>query len=233
MIEVESGGRTVFAVEMTDMSGWQQTPREIRVPLPMEIAIISGRICRYAGNLPCSLLTHVMVGAYVVWDLLRTRVCFSVERTFGWWMLHDAHETITGDFASHKCKEMKAWQEKIDDAIAAVYGIGLKDVDLEVIDEADLMSRWLEAKHYGSDRYMEAFEKTNTYAVPSPEMKTKTSGIFRSDLGRMSCCVVDSNESASASGPVMIYASILDRILDESLEKAMELYSDMVVGLEV
>lgn len=141
----------MFAVymEMTDMSGWQQSPKEIRTPSSLEIAIVSGRICRYAGNLPCTLLTHVLVGARVVWHLLRKKSAASEQRleTFSWWMLHDAHEVITGDVVVQQREDMIEWQEKIDAANRAVYGINPTMVDGEIIRQADLMARWLEAKH--------------------------------------------------------------------------------------
>ena len=218
---------------MTDISGWQQSPDQIRTPSPLEIAIVSGRICRYAGNLPCSLLTHVLVGARVVWHLLRHKSAAMEQRleTFAWWMLHDAHELITGDFAPHKCNDVKAWQTRIDDANACIYGIDRDLVDEVVIHSADLLSRWLEAHFYGSAKFMETFEAHHKYTVPSPEMQRETIGIFRSEFGRFSSCVVDENENPGLHFPVVTYHTILEAILSGQKRKAVEYYDGMVVEL--
>ncbi len=223
----------MFAVEITDMSGWQQSPGEIRTPSSLEIAIVTGRICRYAGNLPCSLLTHIMVGARVVWHLLQQTGAVEGERlqTFCCWMLHDSHEVITGDFAPHKCDELKKWQKDIDDAVAVVYGIDFEHVDLDLIHGADLLARWLEARFYGSDAFFKTFEEHHEYDVPSPAMVRETGGVFRSDFGRLSCCITDENDNPGLSGPIVTYTNILEMILRGEQKGAVEFYDGMVVEL--
>ncbi len=220
-------------MEMTDMSGWQQSPKYIRTPSSLEIAIVTGRICRYAGNLPCSLLTHVMVGTRVVWHLLRQTGASKDVRlnTFCWWMLHDAHETITGDFVFQKAVEMKKWQDAIDEAISVVYGIDFEHVDGTLIRGTDMISRWLEARFYGSDAFFKTFEAQPGYEVSSPAMVSETGGIFRSDFGRLSCCVMDANDNPGVRGPVMTYHTILEAILRGEQRAAVEIYDGMVVEL--
>lgn len=219
-------------MEMTDMSGWQQSPTEIRTPSSLEIAIVSGRICRYAGNLPCTLLTHIMVGARLVWYMMRSRPSDARLETFAWWMLHDTHETITGDFVFEHSEAMLKWQDEIDAAIAAVYGINPMLVEAEIIREADLFSRWLEAKHYGSDKFFETMVEHYDHPIPPPEMERKTVGIFRSPFGKMSGCALDENNTGVASlHPVSVYAGILDNILRGNKKGAVEYYDGMVVEL--
>ena len=215
------------------MSGWQQSPKEIRTPSSLEIAIVTGRICRYAGNLPCSLLTHVMVGARVVWHLLRqmSSAKDQLYETFCWWMLHDAHEVITGDFAPHKCNEIREWQKHIDDAMSVVYGIDFAHVDVDIIHGADLLARWLEARFYGPDAFFKTFEEHHEYDVPSPAMVSETGGVFRSEFGRLSRCMTDENDNPGIHFPVSVYHDILEAILRGDQQGAVEYYDGMVVEL--
>lgn len=214
------------------MSGWQQSPGETRVPSSLEIAIVSGRICRYAGNLPCSLLTHVMVGARVVWGLMRQRTKEERLQTFSWWMLHDAHEVITGDFVPHKCDEVSEWQAQIDRALSLVYRIPMELVDMVVVHDADLYSRALEAGFYGTEKFKETFGERAEIIVPSPAMVRETGGIFRSDFGKLSVCVTDENGSdAGIRTPVLVYKDILEAILEGHQETALLIYDGAVVEL--
>ena len=224
----------MFAVEMADMSGWLQSPEEIRVPSSLEIAIVSGRICRYAGNLPCSLLTHIMVGARVVWRLMEQKTEEERSQTFSWWMLHDAHEVITRDFVPHKCPKVVAWQAAIDEEVAATFRISSALVDMIAVHDADLYSRSLEANHYGTEKFKETFREHAETLVPSPAMVRETIGIFRSGFGRLSACVTDENgPGAGVQGPVMVYANILNTILGGRQKSAAEIYDSMVVELRL
>lgn len=218
------------------MTGWQQSPKMIRVPSSLDIATVGGRICRYAGNIPCTLITHLMIGARVVWRLVNA-VGKPTDRdrieTFAWWMLHDAHEVITGDFIFTKSEEMDVWQREIDDAISCTYGIDFKYVDVELIHGADLLCRWLEVKHYGSAAHMKTYEEHYAYDIPSPAMVQETQRIFESEFGRMSSCVVDDNrDGRSVHIPVLVYARILEAILLGNQDGAVKIYMDDVVDLE-
>lgn len=213
------------------MSGWQQTPKEIRTPSPLEIAIVTGRICRYAGNLPCSLLTHIMVGARLVWYMMRAELEEARLETFCWWMLHDSHEVITGDFVFEHTEAMLKWQAEIDAATAAVYGINPMLVDEDVIHKVDLYCRWLEAHHYGSKAFIATHDAHYKHEPPPPEMQRKTVGIFRSEFGRLSTCVTDENENPGVHFPVSAYHSILEAILQGKKRGAVEYYDGMVVEL--
>lgn len=213
------------------MSGWYQVPEKIRIPSSLEIAVVLGRLCRYAGNLPCTVLTHVMVGARLIWHRMKQEPRDCREETFSWWMLHDAHESITGDFAVHKCEDIREWQEKIDAELRSVYGISTKLVDMDAIRIVDLEARWLEVKYYGSEHFLKGFEGADGYEAPSPEMEIKTVGIFRSEFGRMSACVTDTNNDLLVRHPVSVYESILEAIIQGKQGTAAELYNGMVVEL--
>lgn len=218
-------------MRMVDMSGAYQTPEKIRVPSSLEIAVVLGRLCRYAGSLPCTVLTHVMIGARMVWHRMKQEPQDLRLQTFSWWMLHDGHEAITGDFATHKCKDIREWQEQIDEALRSAYSIDMELVDMDVIRSVDMKARWLEVKHYGSEIFVEGFSAAVGYAMPSPEMEIRTVGIFRSEFGRMSACVTDTNNDMLVCHPVSVYESILEAIRHGKQKAAAEFYDGMVVEI--
>ena len=226
-------GRKEYVVRMIDMSGYHQSPENVRVPSPREIAIVLGRLCRYAGNLPCSVLSHVMIGAPLVWGKVRSGSRDTAEMTFAWWMLHDAHEAVTGDFASHKSEEVEEWQETIDRAIAEEYKIDPDKVRWSVIGEVDLLARYLETEHYGSIEFFKAFKThADGYKVPTPEMKRSALGVLYGQVSKLEETVVPSNsDGAHLPGPVSTYEMILAGIECGDRYGAIEVFDGMVMEL--
>ncbi len=224
------------------MSGFLQRPGSIQVPSSEHIAIVSGRICRYAGNLPCTLLTHVMVGARVVWRLMQNAAREKRLMTFAWWMLHDAHEVITGDH-KHKSTEMKAWQGEIDTAMRTAFYIDERYVDRDVIKLADLLCRWLEADHYGPPEFMRAFVdadspqtlrrlSADSPQTPSLDMIRETNGVFHSAFGMMDKCLVEDNDpNTELPFSVQCYTSMLESIRSGDLQSVASMYDGWVVSL--
>jgi hypothetical protein len=221
-------------MEMTDQSGFQQSPENIRVPTPREIAIVLGRICRYAGNVPCSVLTHVFVGAPLVWDKARHLSEDRKKATMSWWFLHDAHEAITGDFAVCKPNRVEEWQWLIDLAIFKEYGIDFENIDFVIIKGVDLLTRYLEAEYLGGNVFFETFKQYHEYAVPTAGQRRLTLGVFHNGNGNayLSKTFVDTNdEEAELPHFVDMYKTILSLLLEGNLDKALELYSGMIMDL--
>lgn len=220
-------------MRMIDMSGFHHSPENVRVPSPREIAIVLGRLCRYAGNLPCSVLSHVMIGAPLVWGRVRGGPRDTAKMTFAWWMLHDAHEAVTGDFASHKSEDVEAWQEIIDHAIAEKYQIDFAEVQWSIIKEVDLLTRYLEAEHYGSIEFFDAF-KTHVggYMVPTPEMKRSALGVLYGSASKLEETVVPSNgDGVFIPSPVSTYEMILSEIRDGKGWDAITVFDGLVMEL--
>ena len=219
-------------VFMIDMTGFQQSPENVRVPTPREIAIGLGRICRYSGILPCSVLTHTLIGAGMVWELCSGGMSEQAEQTFCWWILHDAHEYITGDFVVCKPREVREWQDKIDAVIREKYGIDWDIVDQGIIEDVDLYSRYLEAERYGSIAFFDRFKETNTYKKPSFELKRSVLGVLHGssmDVSATACGKVALDEKLPFA--VGIFLKMLEAVLAGEKRTAVELYDGAVMEL--
>jgi hypothetical protein len=214
---------------MIDISGFQQSPDAIRVPTCEQIAVVLGRLCRYAGQLPCTVLTHTLVGARVLWEEAKREDLSKWwrEQTWAWWILHDVHECITGDIV-HKNNEVRSWQEKIDDAVAAEFGVDGACVDLEMVKRVDLQMRWLEAKFYGAGAFLQRFKRTNAYIRPSPGTESVARPLFSSPLGDMLRCVMGSNRYLHLSTPVAMLRMILEQMRAGMLREAIGAYWDQL-----
>lgn len=123
------------------------------VPTPLDIAVHSGRICRYGGAIWYPLLPHlVFVGlmAYrrsgIVQDLL-------------WGFLHDAHECVTSDVPRpFKCDCMREEQKALDLRLFTEYeGIigNISNIDFDLIKECDKHALHIEAVELGLPGFSE------------------------------------------------------------------------------
>ncbi len=106
------------------------------IPTPMDIAVQSGRTCRYGGSIWCPLLSHlIFVG------LLAYKRSGSISNMI-WGFLHDAHEIATSDVPRpFKCDCMRIEQNAIDERLLDKYLPGWSDgypsVDFDLIEECD------------------------------------------------------------------------------------------------
>ena len=86
------------------------------VPTPTDIAVHAGRICRFVGAVWYPNLAH-----FVFVGLLAYKRSRSLP-TFVWGILHDAHETATGDTPRpFKCDCMRVEQHAIDIRLLSRY----------------------------------------------------------------------------------------------------------------
>jgi hypothetical protein len=118
-------------------------------PTCEDIAVQSGRICRYAGAIWMPLITHlILVG------LLAYRRSNEVLNLI-WGFLHDANE-ITGEVTQNfKCDCLRREQAAIDDRLLVQFGLdgGADFIDYRLIKQCDLDACDLEAVELGLPNY--------------------------------------------------------------------------------
>lgn len=114
---------------MITNSGVQMFPGNPGVPTPHDIAVGMCRITRYAGALWLPLAAHsILVAEYSA----RGEPYASVRRQFSdiYWamgLLHDAHETVTGEVTRHyKPKEMKVFESELDEKIFKAFHLDVQ-----------------------------------------------------------------------------------------------------------
>ncbi|HEV7700204.1 MAG TPA: hypothetical protein VGO43_08250 [Pyrinomonadaceae bacterium] len=79
------------------------------IPTPEDIAVAAGRTCRFVGAVWYPNLAHFIFVGLLAWKRSGSLA------TFIWGILHDAHETATGDTPRpFKCDCMRAEQRAID-----------------------------------------------------------------------------------------------------------------------
>ena len=103
-------------------SGVQMHPACGRAPTPRDIAVGMCRITRYAGAVWCPLALHSILVAEFA---LRSSGISDTRWAMG--LLHDAHETVTGEVTRHyKPKEMKPYEHELDAAIFKSFGLDVE-----------------------------------------------------------------------------------------------------------
>lgn len=120
-------------------------------PTPRDIAVHSGRLCRFGGAVWYPLLPHlVFVG------LLAYKRSESVENLL-WGFLHDAHECVTGDVPRpFKCDCMREEQKAIDLRLFAEYfPDGFGKIDFDLIKKCDMDAGDIEAVALGVPNYVD------------------------------------------------------------------------------
>jgi hypothetical protein len=99
-------------------SGVQVYPGSGNGPTPEDIAVAMCRVTRYAGARWCPLAAH---------SILVAELCYRKSSSLLHWsygLLHDAHETVTGEGVSfYKLPEMERVEEEIDKLIFPSFGL--------------------------------------------------------------------------------------------------------------
>jgi hypothetical protein len=93
------------------------------VPTPKDIAVGMCRITRYAGALWVPLAAHSVIVA----EFCYRRAESDKDRFFCYGLLHDAHETVTGEVTRHyKPAEMKPFENELDDVIFSAFNLDVQ-----------------------------------------------------------------------------------------------------------
>jgi len=143
---------------MITQSGIRVAPDTNTVPAPLDLAVHMARITRFGGAVWSPLLLHSVLVAELVWRELATRKEDFDFPSFCWALLHDAHETVTGEIPRPwKPKQMKDYQHELDYRIAQAYRVDLTKVDLKLVKAMDERALLLEANSLGLPK--ESFQK--------------------------------------------------------------------------
>lgn len=113
----------------------QKVGGEMGTPTAEDIAVQSGRVCRYGGAIWVPNLTHlVFVG------LMAYKRSGNVANLI-WGFLHDAHEICTGEVPRpFKCECMRTEQNAIDQRLLRHYfgEDGWLNIDFDIIKQCDI-----------------------------------------------------------------------------------------------
>lgn len=133
---------------MITYTGVQMHPGGENVPTEMDIAVGMCRITRYAGALWVPLAAHSVLVA----ELAFQRSVGARNVAFCCGLLHDAHETVTGEVTRHyKPKEMKPYENELDELIFPAFGLDVEAYRQAsaLFKEADTAALALEATIHG------------------------------------------------------------------------------------
>jgi hypothetical protein len=123
-------------------------------PTAFDIAVHSGRICRFGGCIWYPLLTHLVFVGLMAWR--RTQSTSNLL----WGFLHDAHEIATSDVPRpFKCECMRREQAAIDARIVERFfpenNFLLGEPDLAVVKQCDDDACDIEAVEFGVPGFSE------------------------------------------------------------------------------
>lgn len=107
---------------MITFSGLHMVPGGTNAPAPVDIATGMCRITRYAGAIWLPLAPHSLLVAELAYQRSRKLMDWGVG------LLHDAHETVTGEVTRHwKPKEMREFEHELDRRIFREYELPYAD----------------------------------------------------------------------------------------------------------
>lgn len=107
---------------MITHSGVQMSPGCTNVPTAMDISVGMCRITRYAGALWVPLAAHSVIVA----EFCYQRAVSHEDLFFCYGLLHDAHETVTGEMTRHyKPPELKPLENELDEAIFNAFNLDI------------------------------------------------------------------------------------------------------------
>lgn len=156
---------------MITFTGVQMHPGCGRSPEPMDIAVGMCRITRYAGAIWCPLAAHSILVAEIAY---RTGQDYSLQPLFGfaYGLLHDAHETVTGELTRHyKPEEMKPFERELDEVIFASFNVPYAGYvnQRAYVKAADEMALVIEATMLGLNGWPKYYRKMEEKDPPKIE----------------------------------------------------------------
>lgn len=131
---------------MITTTGVQMHPGCGRCPTPKDIATGMCRVTRYAGAIWVPLAAHSLIVAEYALMVDGTRFLWACG------LLHDAHETVTGEITRHyKPVEMKPLEKELDEEIFASFGFDYVryQQNKDFIKQMDEKALTVEAETYG------------------------------------------------------------------------------------
>lgn len=164
---------------MITYTGVQMSPGCGHAPCAKDIAVAMCRITRYAGALWVPLAAHSVIVAEFAYQ----RSNGNRDLAFCYGLLHDAHETVTGEVTRHyKPKEMKAFERELDEAIFPAFNLDVALYRREgpFYKEADELALTAEATLLGLMNWPTYYEKMEGHPVPvlQPDEESRASVIL-------------------------------------------------------
>ncbi len=174
-------------------------------PTPLDIAVHSGRICRYGGAIWYPLLPHlVLVG------LLAYRRSGLIANLL-WGFLHDAHEAITSDVPRpFKCDCMRKEQSAIDLRLLAEWFSPefQLSIDFDLIKQCDTDALHIEAVELGLPGFAEIELKYASDYCDEKTIYSKTEDVEMFHRLLKSPLFLDTIQGTESRG-VRMFASVL------------------------
>ena len=164
---------------MISASGVNVLPGGTNSPTASDIAIAMCRVTRYAGAIWCPLSVHSILVADLCWMASREDVDWSMG------LLHDAHETVTGEVTRHwKPPEMKLREFDLDRRIFEHFHLDLTLYHRrrEFVKAADEKALTAEALLLGLRNWPDYYEANEKRPPPTlgSEERTIATSLFRS-----------------------------------------------------
>lgn len=158
---------------MITHTGVHVIPGGIKAPNERDLAVAMCRICRYAGALWVPLASHsILVGEFLCLETKR-------DLDFSLGLLHDGHETVTGEVTFRwKPPEMKMRERELDIRIFSYFGIDIDEYDRchEQIKRADMKALCAEATILGYPGWAEKYREENGHDIPELSENEKVIG---------------------------------------------------------
>jgi len=154
---------------MLTHTGIKILPLNDTAPSPVDLAVHMGRLCLYGGAIWFNLLSHSILVSWLVRSLAPS------FENWAWALLHDAHETVTGDVPHPwKTDDMRERQKVLDLRIASYYKIDRRLVSPAAIKQADLLATSYAAYALGLRGYSQLQkEKLPTECATEPDESTR------------------------------------------------------------
>jgi hypothetical protein len=207
---------------VTEDTTWDK----LELDAPMDIAMSMGRICRYAGQIPVSVLSHsLLVGGIIAsqyrmvnmetWNDLTDTLAMAKAWAFG--MLHDVHETIVGDIVWIDRPE---WYHNLTREIdrcvhtrARLHAPG--EGMVKCIKIADMMSRWFEVTTHGTEAFKAAFESVGAaWLKPEGPIVELGQRFMNGGYAKLDRTSVDGRGQKQWSGPMHNFIHWLEILLN-------------------
>lgn len=171
-------------IHITTMNGAVATDESEMFPIsPREAVIAMGRMCRYAGHLACSTLTHSLLVAGLGAEYATIPGDKKPRPTEEWvtsvfvaGLVHDVHEIFTGDFVGTKPDWLRKMQDAIDLQLWRQVGLRgqmmstdkiVRDTLLaKFVHRVDLMARFCEARQYAGITAFSVFTNVPGFCIP-------------------------------------------------------------------
>lgn len=202
---------------MITNSGVQMSPGCGRAPIAEDIAIGMCRITRYAGSIWCPLAAHSILVAEYAW------LDKGTDEAWAWGLLHDAHETVTGEITRHwKPKEMSLFERELDSVIFEAFNLDVDRYRKEGLGDrsepgfvkvADEKALCIESLSLGLKNWPEYYRRQEGRDIPTLTAMENQAGVRILEAWRSPAMVEDGSPQSRRLGEalVAIRQGMLDR----------------------